>query len=77
MIPNSPEEYAAEILEKPDYFTVVRFRGRGQYHRSQFATFAEAAEAAAFDRRAMIYAVRDQRECLVNERGEPAVGARK
>lgn len=77
MIANTPEAHAAQIIENPDYYTVVRFKGRGQYERLEFDTFHEAEMNALGDRRAMIYAVKGGRDCLLNEKGEPAVGVRK
>lgn len=44
-------------IEQAVGFTTARFRGRGEWDKREFATFADAVSDARGDRRAMIYAI--------------------
>lgn len=65
MIANTPEQDAAQIIERAEYFTTIRFLGRGKKDRREFPTLEAAKADAAGDRRAMIYAVCGVRQAFV------------
>lgn len=61
-------EHESWIKERPDFYTAIAFRGRGQYDRREAGTLAEATAAAGGmvqDRPVLVYAVRDRRQALV------------
>ena len=46
-----------EIVTKADFFTTVRFQGRGSLDRREFQTLREAVDDVGNDARALVYAV--------------------
>lgn len=51
--------YMAARFVNAEAFTCVRFKGRGLYATTRYATFAEACADAATDGRGMVYVIHD------------------
>jgi hypothetical protein len=60
--------YERDVVEAPDYYTAIAFRGRNQFERREApdmeATLAAAAEIYE-DRPIAIYAVRGGRQAMI------------
>lgn len=65
--------FEADILARAEYFTTVRFMGRGRYDRREFPTMAEAEKDAEGDRRALIYAIAGSRQVHINPMENPMI----